>query len=154
MDQLPDTDEGVRAAGREVINRFDADHRLKAQIPELEDWSCVSSPGDRARNTDDSWVFIADHLESVCWSIYCAVALERKKTAAFLSSFPNMSFVWSCDWLHIYKMPFFSSTAVKMQKTCGQYYFRLLVIPLLSSQTPIIYQQICSYALNFRKKKH
>lgn len=39
MHQLPDTDEGVRAAGREVINRFDADHRLKAQIPELEDWN-------------------------------------------------------------------------------------------------------------------
>lgn len=36
MGRLPDTDEGVRAAGRAVINRFDADHSLKAQIPELE----------------------------------------------------------------------------------------------------------------------
>ena len=35
MGRPPDTDEGVRAAGKGVINRFDADRSLKAQIPEL-----------------------------------------------------------------------------------------------------------------------
>lgn len=35
MGRPPDTDEGVRAVWREVINCFDADLRLKAQIPEL-----------------------------------------------------------------------------------------------------------------------
>ena len=40
MGRLPDTDEGGQSCReREVINRFDADRRLKAQIPELEDWS-------------------------------------------------------------------------------------------------------------------
>ena len=39
MDRLPDTDEGVRAAGRDVINRFDADRGLKTEIPELQGWS-------------------------------------------------------------------------------------------------------------------
>lgn len=40
MGRPPDTDEGVRAVGREVINRFDADRRLKAQIPELRIGAC------------------------------------------------------------------------------------------------------------------
>lgn len=80
MGRLPDTDEGVGAARRAVINRFDADRSLKAQIPELEDWSSVSSSEDRARNTDDSWPFTASHLESG----YCSAALERKEMAGFL----------------------------------------------------------------------
>lgn len=104
MGRPPDTDEGVRAAGREVINRFDADRSLKAQIPELrigalelDTWSWVSSPGVWARNTDDSWVFSADCLESVYASVYCAPALERKETAAFL--FPFLQTCHLCDHL-------------------------------------------------------
>lgn len=88
MGRLPDTDEGVGAARRAVINRFDADRSLKAQIPELEDWSSVSSSEDRARNTDDSWPFTASHLESG----YCSAALERKEMADFLIIPPQQSF--------------------------------------------------------------
>lgn len=88
MGRLPDTDEGVGAARRAVINRFDADRSLKAQIPELEDWSSVSSSEDRARNTDDSWPFTASHLESG----YCSAALERKEMAGFLIFFPPTKF--------------------------------------------------------------
>lgn len=66
----------------EFINRFDADCSLKAQIPELEDWSGVSLPGVRARNTDDSWVFSADHIECVLRCVLCF------KKEAFLHPYP------------------------------------------------------------------
>lgn len=123
MGRLPDTDEGVRAVGRGVINRFDADRSLRAQIPELEDWSWASSPGDRARNADDSCVFIADQLESVCRSMHCAAALERKKTPSFLSPlFPPKHVICVNIWLNVRIKCYLSCKAAKMWATTCRHY--------------------------------
>lgn len=41
--------------------------------------------GDRARNADELWVFAADHLESVCQGVYCALERKRRQQPFSLS---------------------------------------------------------------------
>lgn len=45
----------------------------------------MSSPGNWARNSDDSWDVTAAHLESMWKNVYCAAALGSRVTF-FLAS--------------------------------------------------------------------
>lgn len=69
----------------------------------------------------------------------------KKEDSSFSLFFPNMSFAWSCDWLHFYEMPLFRCEDAT---SCRQYYL-VLVIPMLSSQTLIIFLP----CLEFPKEK-
>lgn len=108
---MPDTDEGVGAAGRVYKLLW-----CRVQYEGPDSWAGGSElqqvhRGDRARNADDSWVFAADHLESMCRGVYCALESKRRQQSfslplsLFLCFSPSAChFLQSFDWMQVWNI--------------------------------------------------